>query len=225
MAVDVNRTLGELVAERPARARVLERAGIDYCCHGDRPLSEAAGVAGLDARTLATVLDAVDEAPVTGDGAEDLAPAALAHHIVDTHHRYLDAELPELDALAVKARGVHGSHHPELAEVARLFHELRGELEPHLAVEEADVFPAIEAGTDRDAIDSGIARLLVEHERAGELLFALRAASRDYVVPEDACASYRSLYERLAALEADTFRHIHLENNVLFRAARRAPVA
>lgn len=32
------------------------------------------------------------------------------------------------------------------------------------------------------------------------------------------CASYRSLYERLAHLEADTHRHVHLENNVLFPA-------
>lgn len=32
-------------------------------------------------------------------------------------------------------------------------------------------------------------------------------------------ASYRSLYERLAHLEADTHIHIHLENNVLFPAA------
>lgn len=225
MAVDVNRTLGELVAEQPARARVLERAGIDYCCHGDRSLSLAAAEAGLDANTLALVLDAVEAVPAAADGAERLQPAALAHHIVETHHRYLAAELPELDTLAVKVRGVHGERHPELAEVARLFHQLRGELEPHLAAEEAEVFPAIEAGTDHEAIDAGVARLVAEHARAGELLAALRAAARDYAVPADACASYRSLYERLAALEADTFRHIHLENNVLFRAARGAWVA
>ena len=36
---------------------------------------------------------------------------------------------------------------------------------------------------------------------------------------DDGCASYRSLYERLERLEADTHRHIHLENNVLFPAA------
>ena len=39
--------------------------------------------------------------------------------------------------------------------------------------------------------------------------------------PADACASYRSLYERLAALEADTHLHIHKENNVLFPAVLR----
>jgi iron-sulfur cluster repair protein YtfE (RIC family) len=37
----------------------------------------------------------------------------------------------------------------------------------------------------------------------------------------DGCASYRSLYERLAALELDTHLHIHKENHVLFPAALR----
>ena len=56
----------------------------------------------------------------------------------------------------------------------------------------------------------------VLHEQAGELLAALRTATAQYAVPQDGCGSYRSLYDRLEALEKDTFRHIHLENNVLF---------
>ena len=37
--------------------------------------------------------------------------------------------------------------------------------------------------------------------------------------PADGCASYRSLYERLDAVERDTHVHIHKENHVLFPAA------
>ena len=37
-----------------------------------------------------------------------------------------------------------------------------------------------------------------------------------YTVPADGCASYRSLYERVSALELDTHVHIHKENHVLF---------
>ncbi|HEX2987045.1 MAG TPA: DUF542 domain-containing protein, partial [Chloroflexota bacterium] len=37
-AVNIDRTVGELVAEQPGRARVFERLGIDYCCGGKRPL-------------------------------------------------------------------------------------------------------------------------------------------------------------------------------------------
>jgi len=36
-------------------------------------------------------------------------------------------------------------------------------------------------------------------------------------LPEDACRTYTLTYRKLEELESDLFRHIHLENNVLFR--------
>lgn len=220
--VDPDRTLGDLVAERPARARVLERAGIDYCCHGQRSLLEATEADGLDTRSIAIQLAAVtDDAEVDIDR---LDPPALVDHIVDTHHAYLHEELPLVDALAAKVRDVHHSRHPELDEVARLVHEIRADLEPHLAKEEQVLFPAIHAMADGEtsfpfgSVANPIRVMLSEHDQAGELLRHLRSAAQDYVAPDDACASYSLLYERLAQLEADTHRHIHLENNVLFTA-------
>lgn len=220
--IDPERTLGELVAERPSRARVLERAGIDYCCHGDRRLVDAATEAGLDPGALAAALAVVTD--TEGAHIDRLDPVSLVEHIVSTHHAYLHEELPLLDALATKVAGAHGGRHPELAEVARLMGEIRLDLEPHLAKEEAVLFPAIRRAADGPtsqalgSLSEPIGVMLAEHDRAGDLLARLRQAAGDYVVPDDGCASYRSLYERLAHLEADTHRHIHLENNVLFPA-------
>ena len=218
--IDVHRSLGELVADRPARARVLERQGLDYCCHGDRSLADAAAAAGLDVAALAAELAAVED---TADaGVDRLPPVELIDHILATHHEYLHDELPLLDALARKVRDVHGERHPELVLVARLVAAVRADLEPHLSKEERILFPAIrrvvESGGEPGAIDQPIRVMLWEHEAAGELLEELRAATAGYAVPDDGCASYRMLYERLDALEADTHRHIHLENNVLFPA-------
>ena len=39
-------------------------------------------------------------------------------------------------------------------------------------------------------------------------------------LPEDACESFRALYEGLQEMERDLHQHIHLENNVLFPKAR-----
>ena len=119
---------------------------------------------------------------------------------------------------------MHGERHPELRAVAALVGDLRRELEPHLATEEEVVFPAIRAALDASSGDVGrelseaVRHLMAEHDRAGELLVALRRATSGHIVPADGCASYRSLYERLAQLESDTHRHVHLENNVLFPA-------
>jgi regulator of cell morphogenesis and NO signaling len=218
------RSLGDLVTELPARAEVLDRLGLDYCCHGQRPLSEACAEAGLDASAVAAAIDAVKSSGLR-DADHPVEPAALADHIEATHHAYLHAELPELTALAAKVRGAHGERHPELVEVQRLVEEIRADLEPHLMKEERILFPAIRALVDGErafpfgTVRNPIRMMRAEHDRAGEFLAELHSITCGYVDPDDGCASYRSLYVRLQHLEVDTHRHIHLENNVLFPTA------
>ena len=134
-------------------------------------------------------------------------------------------ELPLVDALAAKVLSVHGRNHPELVRVRALVAALRADLEPHLQKEERVLFPAIAAAAAGrrefpfGTVAQPIRVMLAEHDRAGDLLAGLRAATSGYAVPDDACASYRSLYERLEALELDTHLHVHKENHTLFPAA------
>lgn len=223
MSVIETTTLGDLVAANPGAARILDRLGLDFCCHGDRSLADACAAAGLDPAEVAAALDA---APVEGDTTwTTMSPAELADHIVATHHRYLWEELPLLEALAAKVAGVHGERHPELADVDRLVRAVRADLEPHLTREELVLFPAIHAlaGGQRTFafgdVGNPIRQMAEEHDAAGELLAELRRVTAGYAVPDDGCASYRSLYERLEALEHDTHLHIHKENHTLFPAA------
>jgi len=218
---DVERSLGDLVAERPAIAPVLERFGLDYCCNGHHSLAEASAALGLNPSVVAAEFPPDDGRREATDG---LGTVALVDHIVAVHHGYLHEELPLLDALATKVRDVHRDRHPELERVAETVAEIRAELEPHLAKEERVLFPAIRELTEEPAnvrggdVSNRIRMMIAEHERAGDLLRELRTVSGDYRVPDDGCTSYHMLYERLEALEADTHRHIHLENNVLFPA-------
>ena len=218
-------TLGDLVAANPAAVRVLDGLGLDYCCHGNRSLAEACAAAGVDAALVAERLADLD---VDGDTTwTSLDAPALAAHIIDTHHRYLHEELPLVDALAAKVLSVHGDRHPELAEVRRFVAAIRADMEPHLMKEERVLFPAIAALTNGarefafGSVVNPIRMMGMDHDRAGELLAKLRSAACGYAVPDDACASFRSLYERLEALELDTHLHIHKENHVLFPAALR----
>jgi regulator of cell morphogenesis and NO signaling len=147
-------------------------------------------------------------------------------YIEATHHQYLHAELPRISALADKVVAVHGRRHPELAGVHATYEALRADLEPHLHKEEVVLFPMIrqlDAATDTPSFHCGTIRnpigvMLMEHDRAGDLLARLRHLTDGYRAPDDACASYRALYEALATLEADTHAHVHKENNVLFPA-------
>lgn len=222
MPVDVSTTLGDLVTEDPRRARVLERFGLDYCCHGQRTLSEAAGADELDLAEVAKALDLAEVA--TGNATSELPKqnSALAHDIVDTHHAYLWEEMPRLQALVDKVHTVHGDRHPELAGVRDAYNRTVTALDPHMTAEERVVFPAI-SKLERTrtpgatgSLEQPIAELRAEHEAVGVLLQQIRSLTNGYAVPDDACNSYRAMLKGLEEMELDLHEHIHKENNILF---------
>jgi len=64
-----------------------------------------------------------------------------------------------------------------------------------------------------------VAMMMNEHDGAGSALRSMRQVGNRYAAPPDACVSFQTLYQALAAFEADLHQHIHLENNVLFPRA------
>ncbi|HSJ90421.1 MAG TPA: iron-sulfur cluster repair di-iron protein [Ilumatobacter sp.] len=221
-------TLAELVIARPGLARRFDELGLDYCCGGASTLADAADAAGLD---VAETLADLERVPTTAGSEPHWSDVGeLVDWIEATHHAFLHDSLPRLTMLADKVAGVHRVNHPELTEVAILVHEIRADLEPHLRKEEMVLFPmvrelaaAVSAPTFQcGTLANPIRVMLSEHDSVGDLLARLRSATRGYVVPEDGCGSYHALYAGLAELEADTHRHVHLENNVLFPAVLAA---
>ncbi len=47
----------------------------------------------------------------------------------------------------------------------------------------------------------------------------IRAVTLNYALPDDACGSYRLLFQMLDEFEQDLHLHVHLENNILFPKA------
>lgn len=220
-----DRTVGELVAERPGRSRVFQSFQIDFCCQGGRTLREACQRRGIALSVVMEQLEAEQAIPLsTTRNPADLPPAELVEHILGTHHEYLRNELPRLHSMADRVARVHGGHTPSLVEVLQVFCRLAEELTEHMAKEEKLLFPAIveftRSGTDRVALDDPLACLIHEHEDAGAGLARLRELTHDFQPPSEACNTYRALFAGLADLEEDLHKHIHLENAVLFPQAR-----
>ena len=217
-------TLAAIIDANPATAGILEHHQLDYCCGGQRTLDQACAERDLDPAAILAELEEVQ--PEAAPDWTTMSPAALVDHIESTHHRYLHEELPRLAALTDKVLDVHGTRHPELHDVEVTFTELREDLEPHLTKEERVLFPMIRelaAATTAPTFPCGslanpIRMMLLEHDRAGELLATLRWTTGGFEPPTDACASYQALYRGLAEIEADTHLHVHKENNVLFPA-------
>ena len=100
------RNVGEIAANLAGATSVFRRFGIDFCCHGDVPLDEAAQSRGVDIRALEDALgelDATQALPPAQD------TAAMIDHIVARYHEVHRRQLPELILLARKVEQVHAA--------------------------------------------------------------------------------------------------------------------
>ena len=228
----LERTVGELVAERPSRAKVFERIGIDYCCKGNVALSKACEAKGADAAAIATELEA-QAAHETGgpDAPWRQSVDALVDHIVSKHHAYLREALPRLEWITDKVAKVHGAHDPRLPKLAAAFQAFSRDTTEHLNKEEMILFPfcKVLANGQRPpfppTVTLPIRTMMREHEGHGEALEAFRALTDGFIAPEGACNTWRAMLDGLQELELDLHTHIHLENTVLFPWAERLEAA
>jgi len=142
MSVTTESTVGEWVLHRPNLARVFEKLGLDYCCGGKKPLSEACQAKDLDPATVLAVLNAEDRdagsAPVDVSA---MTLTELADHIQGTHHAYLKTELPRLHLLIDKIAAKHSDKNPKLSQMPYVYSAFRSDMEAHMGKEEQSPVP------------------------------------------------------------------------------------
>ncbi len=227
--LDPEQSVGELVRQKPTRARVFESLKIDYCCGGKVSLNRACEKRGIEVNEVLEAITANDVQSVADTlvDVDAMGLTELADHIEATHHTYLREELPRLDFMTEKVSRVHGDKDQRLLTMREAFVALKAELEPHMMKEERILFPLVrqmEASAERQenhcgSVANPIRQMEHEHDQAGNALAILRASTDDYTPPEWACNTYRAMLDSLAQLESDMHQHIHKENNVLFPKA------
>ena len=232
-AGETDETLGQMAAADLRKAEVFKKFGLDFCCNGQKTLKEACKEKGLDVTKVEQELQQTDKksTPAAALPYNEWDPGFLSDYIVNTHHRYLRKNLPEIRQYAAKVQEVHGSRHPELNLVREKVEAIHEELSAHLVKEERILFPYIKslvAAKEGQAkfeqspfgsVRNPVNMMEMEHQVVGEDLETLRNITAGYRLPDDACASYSLLYRLLAELEEDLHLHIHLENNILFPKA------
>jgi regulator of cell morphogenesis and NO signaling len=220
----IERTVGELVAERPGRSRIFQERGIDFCCRGKQTLREACALKRVSLEEVLSEFALEFQGGHKGNpNPAKLSTENLIAHITEHHHDFLRKELPRLHAMAEKVAQVHGESNASLGEVFEVFCELEAEILPHILEEEQILFPAVlRAEREKSgeiSLDDPIDSLEHEHEEAGAQLCELRALTNNFVPPAEACNTYRALFAGLEELEKNLHIHIHLENSVLFPRA------
>ncbi|WP_340102489.1 iron-sulfur cluster repair di-iron protein [Rhodohalobacter sp. 8-1] len=227
-------TIGEIVSDNYHAAGVFREYGIDFCCGGDKLLSDVCESKGIP---FEEVTNKLKSAPwvnrTSGDNYNDWSPDFLVDYIINTHHTFVRKKTDEVAGYAAKVAKVHGESHPENVEIFKKFISLSNELMEHLNEEESRVFPLIKKVYDKrkngqqpDEIEvselkAELDQMVDEHEVAGSLMGEIRSLSNGFTPPQDACATYRILYQNLAGFEEDLHKHVHLENNILFKKMER----
>jgi len=216
--LDPSTTVARIVTEHPAAARIFQRHGIDYCCHGDATVAEACLGRRLDHEAVLAELEAAlaTHAAAAEENPSGLSTAALIARIVDRHHGYLRRALASIAPIVTKVAKVHGPRDAKLQQLHDAFRDLAGSLGPHLDEEEEVLFPALVARQpDARFVQEEIGRMQADHLAVGALLARIRSLTDGFVTPEWGCNTYRVLMAELDGLEADILRHVHLENHVL----------
>ena len=221
-----NMNVGDIVTDDYRAAEVFKKYGIDYCCGGHQSLEQAASEKKLDIAELELKLIHLDEVETNRQlNYKDWNPGFLCDYIVNEFHNKVYRVLPELTAYLDKIVRVHGSNHPELKEIAKLFALINAELPIHQHQEENVFFPAIKALSSEDAADAKriintqYSQMMEEHELVGGTMDKIKVISGNYLVPNDACNTYRVTYKMLEEFEDDLHTHVHIENNILFPKA------
>lgn len=225
--IDVNRTLGEIVAQFPGTVSTMNNYKIDYCCGGKDTLIEVINSLKLDEISILEEMElSIDEFQKlhykTRSWNEE-SLSTIIDYILHTHHVFMKETLAEINDLMFKILKVHYKTNGEiLLQVHGLFGKLKTELEAHLVKEEENLFPMIleYEKTNNQDLKKEIAKYIKEteneHDVAGDVFKQLELLTNDFKAPDDACYSYQRTYGLLDALEKDTFNHIHMENTILF---------
>ncbi|MCC6677174.1 MAG: iron-sulfur cluster repair di-iron protein [Phycisphaerales bacterium] len=219
-------TVGDIVRDHPATARVFEALGVDYCCGGKSPLARAIAPSQLG-DTLERLLEAAAEpGPDDSPRWARATMTALADHIEATHHASLRAELPRVAALVEKVFNAHASKDPRLEILRREFRLFSADLLSHMRKEEEVLFPAIralEAGQAAPmSLDHPIAVMIHEHDDAGAALARMSELTDRFTPPAGACPTWMAMLGALRDIERDMHTHVHKENSILFPAAMKA---
>jgi regulator of cell morphogenesis and NO signaling len=206
------RNVGDIAANVAGATGVFRQFGIDFCCHGDVPLDEAARRGGIELAAVEEALLGLDVAP-PADLPEDTAE--LTEYIYTRYHEVHRRQVPELIMLSRRVEQVHAGKPGVPAGLADMLQKALGEMEVHMRKEELILFPAMRR-QGAGPLDGPIAQMRHEHVDHGEVLERMTEMTDNFVVPEGGCGTWRALYAGAAQFKDDLIEHIHIENNILF---------
>ena len=229
MEINIDTSVGEIVKANFKTAQIFDKNKIDFCCGGGISLDEACKKSNIDINQLVPELDAlVKQSDPDSKYIDGLELNELCDYIEKRHHTYASENIPFLQQKLQKLCDVHGENHSELFEIKELFEGAAENLNVHMKKEEQILFPLIRKIAEQNnnelngSFEAGELKLNIdlldeEHHTEGERFEKISTLTSSYTCPPDGCGTYQVTYKTLKDFENDLHRHIHLENNILFK--------
>lgn len=214
--------VADVVTDYPKSADIFRNAGIDFCCGGQESIASAVNhKPNIDLNSLLNKLNHIDNT----EGNSTINPKflnveSLIQYIQSAYHETLKEEFKNLTPYVTKLAKVHGPSHPYLLKLQDLYREFRDSMLDHIRKEDEEDFPKLiqySQGQDVQNIKIILEDLINDHEDTGQLLNVMNQLTSDYQAPEEACGTWKLVYQRLQNIERQTHQHVHLENHVLFK--------
>lgn len=214
--------VADVVTDFPKSADIFRNAGIDFCCGGQESIASAVNhKPNIDLNSLLNKLNHIDNT----EGNSTINPKflnveSLIQYIQSAYHETLKEEFKNLTPYVTKLAKVHGPSHPYLLKLQDLYREFRDSMLDHIRKEDEENFPKLiqySQGQDVQNIKVILEDLINDHEDTGQLLKVMNQLTSDYQAPEEACETWKLVYQRLQNIEHQTHQHVHLENHVLFK--------
>ncbi len=232
--MDINKDtlVSEILIQNYQAASLFQKYDIDFCFKGKITMEETAAISGIDIHRLldelAPILAVKDP---ESENINLMSLTELSVYIENRHHKYVHQSIQSLKMNLDRICEIHADQHPELYEIRDLFQKSAGELVIHMQREELTLFPFIRRmeisqkegtplpRTHFGSVTNPVARMMADHQNEAERFIMIKSMSSNYSPPVDGSSTYTDTYRHLKEFEQDLYRHIHLENNILFPRA------
>ena len=227
-----NKKIKEMVNENFHLAELFEKYGIDFCCKGDRFIEDVLTEKKISKPMFWDELNNFNLSSIAVDeNYSNWEIEKLIQHIVDTHHAYVRNAIPQISMHLQKVVKAQGKKYVFLEEVENVFSSVAEEMTSHMMKEERILFPLIVYLTKSrqfkekpkmrgfGTVQNPIRQMVAEHDSAGNAMERIRTLTKNYMIPSDACSTFKVTYKELEEFEKDLHKHVHLENNILFPRA------
>ncbi len=231
MEINRNTLVSDIVSENYHTVSLFNKYSIDFCCNGNRTLEVVCEEKDIDCSALIKALKEPNTTEKNTINHQYWDLDFLSDYIYQKHHLYVEEKIPQIKKKLTKICEEYGERHPSLFEVKDLFIASAGELTMHMKKEELMLFPyirkiakAFKNGSRLTlpvygSVSNPISKMHIDHEEEGDRFRKIATLTNNYRPPKDTCSSYAVTFSQLKEFEEDLHKHIHLENNILFKRA------